>query len=507
MTSGALPGLEDRPDLIAQASVADAMESLASRGRLRTYLGIAPGVGKTYAMLRDGRTQRRSGVDAVVAYRERHGRQATTAQLADLEVLPTRTVTYRGADFAELDVTAVLDRRPELVLVDELAHANLPGERHAKRWHDVDELLANGIEVYTTLNVANIESLGALVSRITGVHPAEPVPDAFVRAGEIKLVDLAPAALRRRLAQGLVVPEERVDAALSSYFRFANLSALRELAQLWLDDTAPDPVTAFLAARGVSEPVQASVIVVGLEGSPADEWLIRYAACLAGLSEARLHAVHVRDIDNLGPPVGSPAGAGPPAARRAGRDFGRGQGRRPRFGTDPGRTPGRRLPAGDRVAPPLALVASAERVNGGGPGAARGWRAARPGRERRAAGLCQRPVAPPHARRKATPASLKPPVTGRRRRLRAGIGGRPSLGQARHLRVHRPGRRRHVRDRHPERLHCRVVDAREAREGLDRVAQHLDWDVRADGQRGLLHPLTGFGPERIGAGQPLAVGQ
>ncbi len=179
------------------------------------------------------------------------------------------------------------------------------GERHAKRWHDVGELLANGIDVYTTLNVANIESLGALVSRITGVHPAEPVPDAFVRAGQIKLVDLAPAALRRRLTQGLVVPEEQVDAALSSYFRFANLAALRELAQLWLDDTVPDPVTAFLAARGVSEPVQASVIVVGLEGSPADEWLIRYAACLAGLSDARLHAVHVRDIDNLGPPVGA----------------------------------------------------------------------------------------------------------------------------------------------------------------------------------------------------------
>jgi two-component system sensor histidine kinase KdpD len=305
MTSGALPGLEDRPDLIAQASAGDAMESPAGRGRLRTYLGIAPGVGKTYAMLRDGRAQRRSGVDAVVAYRERHGRKATAAQLADLEVLPTRTVTYRGASFAELDVAAVLHRRPELVLVDELAHANLPGQRHTKRWHDVDELLANGIDVYTTLNVANIELLGPLVSRITGVHPAEPVPDAFVRAGEIKLADLAPAALRRRLTQGLVVPEERVDAALSSYFRFANLSALRELAQLWLDDTVPDPVTAFLAARGVSEPVQASVIVVGLEGSPADVWLIRYAAHLAGLSDARLHGVHVRDIDNLGPPVGA----------------------------------------------------------------------------------------------------------------------------------------------------------------------------------------------------------
>jgi two-component system, OmpR family, sensor histidine kinase KdpD len=280
--------------------------AMTSEGRLRTYLGIAPGVGKTYEMLRDARARRRSGVDAVVAYRERHGRAATAAQGADLPILPTRTVTYRGVSFAELDVTAVLDRGPELAVVDELAHANLPGERHAKRWQDVGELLAHGIDVYTTLNVANIESLAALVSRITGVRPAEPVPDAFVRAGQIELVDLAPAALRHRLAQGLVVPQERVDAALSSYFRFANLAALRELAQLWLDDTVPDPVTAFLAARDISVPVEASAIVVGLEGSPADEWLIRYAAQLAGLSEARLEGVHVRDIDNLG---------GPPVAR------------------------------------------------------------------------------------------------------------------------------------------------------------------------------------------------
>jgi two-component system, OmpR family, sensor histidine kinase KdpD len=300
MTNGAPSDLGDRADLTVQASTHDAMESLTDRGRLRIYLGIAPGVGKTYAMLRDGRARRRSGVDAVVAYRERHGRAATAAQLGDLEELPTRTVTYRGTSFEELDVNAVLERKPELALVDELAHANLPGERHEKRWQDVGELLANGIDVYTTLNVANIESLGALVSQVTGAHQAEPVPDTFLRASEIKLVDLAPAALRHRLAQGLVVPQERVDAALSSYFRFANLAALRELAQLWLDDSVPDPVTAFLAARGVSNPVQASVIVVGLEGSPADEWLIRYAARLAGLSDARLQGVHVRAIDNLG---------------------------------------------------------------------------------------------------------------------------------------------------------------------------------------------------------------
>jgi two-component system sensor histidine kinase KdpD len=300
MTNGAPSDLGDRADLTVQASTHDAMESPTDRGRLRIYLGIAPGVGKTYAMLRDGRARRRSGVDAVVAYWERHGRAATAAQLGDLEELPTRTVTYRGTSFEELDVNAVLERKPELALVDELAHANLPGERHEKRWQDVGELLANGIDVYTTLNVANIESLGALVSQVTGAHQAEPVPDTFLRASEIKLVDLAPAALRHRLAQGLVVPQERVDAALSSYFRFANLAALRELAQLWLDDSVPDPVTAFLAARGVSNPVQASVIVVGLEGSPADEWLIRYAARLAGLSDARLQGVHVRAIDNLG---------------------------------------------------------------------------------------------------------------------------------------------------------------------------------------------------------------
>ena len=294
MTSGARPQL-DR----ASSHRADPP---AGRGALRTYLGIAPGVGKTYAMLRDGRARLRAGTDTVVAYWQRHGRAATAAELGDLEMIPARTITYRGASFAELDVGAVLGRHPELALVDELAHANLPGERHQKRWQDVDDLLANGIDVYTTLNVANIESLGQTVSRITGAHRAEPVPDAFVRAGEIKLVDLAPATLRRRLAQGLVVPEGQVDAALSNYFRFANLAALRELTQLWLDDSVPDPVAAFAAARGISKPVEASVIMVGLEGSPADEWLIRYAAHLAELSDARLQGVHVRAIDNLDRP-------------------------------------------------------------------------------------------------------------------------------------------------------------------------------------------------------------
>jgi two-component system, OmpR family, sensor histidine kinase KdpD len=301
MTSRARPGPGERPDVIAGATAQDA-DSPAGRGKLRTYLGIAPGVGKTYAMLRDARARRRAGADTVVAQWERHGRPGTAAQLDDLEVLPARTVTYRGSSFAELDVSAVLGRRPQLAVVDELAHANLPGARHAHRWQDIDDLLASGIDVYTTLNVANIESLRQAVARITGVRPAEPVPDAFVRSGQVKLVDLTPSALRHRLAQGLVVPGDQVNTALSNYFRFANLAALRELAQLWLDDSVPDPVATYAAAHGIREQVQASVIVVGLEGSPADEWLIRYAANLAGLSDARLQAVYVRAIDNLDEP-------------------------------------------------------------------------------------------------------------------------------------------------------------------------------------------------------------
>jgi|SRR5580693_7907424 two-component system sensor histidine kinase KdpD len=280
----------------------NAIQSPAGRGKLHTYLGMAPGVGKTYTMLRAARARQRSGTDTVIAQIERHGRPATAAQLGDLTVLPARTVTYRGASFDELDVAAVLDRHPQLVIVDELAHANLPGEPHAKRWQDIDELLANGIDVYTTLNVANLESLGEVVSRITGARAAEGVPDEFVRGGEITLVDLAPSALRNRLAQGLVFSEERADAALSGYFRFANLADLRELTQLWLDDSVPDPVAAFAAAHGVTGPVEAEVIMVGLGGTPADEWLIRYAARLAGLSGARLKGVHVTAIDNLDQP-------------------------------------------------------------------------------------------------------------------------------------------------------------------------------------------------------------
>lgn len=230
------------------------MTVVTTRGTLRTYLGIAPGVGKTYAMLRDGRAQRRSGVDTVVAYWERHGREATAAQADGLEVIPRRTVTYRDARFEVLDVAAVIERQPRLALVDELAQANLPGARHGKRWQDVDDLLTHGIDVYTTLNVTNVESLGRLVSRIIGVRRAEPVPDAFVRSGEIKLVSLEPAVLRQRLLQGLVFSNERADLALKNYFQLANLAALLELTQLWLNESVPDAADAYRRTHGLAEP-------------------------------------------------------------------------------------------------------------------------------------------------------------------------------------------------------------------------------------------------------------
>lgn len=276
--------------------------STTSRGKLHTYLGIAPGVGKTYVMLREGRAAHRAGRDVVVGYWERKGRPGTVAQLGDLELLATRTVTYRGASFQELDVPAVLKRCPDLVLVDELAHANTPGSVQEKRWQDADEILANGIDVFTTLNVANIDSLREIVTKITGVHPAEPVPDGFVRSGEVELIDLEPAALRRRLAQGLVFPADRADVALSHFFRFANLSALRELAQLWLDDSVTDVSEAFVAAHGPCELARCNVVVVALSASPSDEWLIRYASCTAQLSDAGLLGVHVVADDNLDRP-------------------------------------------------------------------------------------------------------------------------------------------------------------------------------------------------------------
>src|SRR6476469_8601817 len=205
------------------------------RGQLRLYLGAAPGVGKTFAMLNEGRRRHERGTDVVIGFVETHGRARTIEQIGDLEQIPRRTVEYRGSRFEEMDVDAVLARHPQLALVDELAHTNVPGSRNEKRWQDVEELLAAGIDVISTVNIQHPESFNDVVERITGITQRDTLPDDFVRsADQVELVDMSPEALRRRMAHGNIYAAQKVDAALGKYFRVGNLTALRELALLWL---------------------------------------------------------------------------------------------------------------------------------------------------------------------------------------------------------------------------------------------------------------------------------
>ena len=280
-----------------------------ARGRLRIYLGAAPGVGKTYAMLGEGRRRASRGTDVVVGFVEPHGRPVTEAMIGDLEQVPRREVTYRDATFTEMDLDAVLARHPEIALVDELAHTNVPGSRNAKRWEDVEELLAAGIGVISTVNVQHLESLNDVVESITNVPQRETVPDEVVRrADQIELVDMSPEALRRRMAHGNVYAPEKVDAALSHYFRVGNLTALRELALLWVADRVDTALAAYRAEQGIAQTWPARErVVVALTGGPEGEALIRNGARIASRGAAgELMAVYVSRSDGL-------AGASPGA--------------------------------------------------------------------------------------------------------------------------------------------------------------------------------------------------
>ncbi|MDG6107847.1 sensor histidine kinase [Dactylosporangium aurantiacum] len=273
-----------------------------ARGQLRVYLGAAPGVGKTYRMLEEAHRRRRRGTDVVVGFVETYGRPFTEALLDGLEVLPRAVLRHRGAEFTEMDLDAVLARRPEVVVVDELAHTNVPGSRHAKRWQDVEELLDAGITVLTTVNIQHLESLNDVVEQITGVTQRETVPDAEVRRAEqIELVDMTPEALRRRMAHGNVYQAEKVDAALGNYFRVGNLTALRELALLWLADKVDDQLDRYRAQHGIDTTWETRErVVVALTGGPEGDTLIRRAARIAARTKAAdLLAVHVIRGDGL----------------------------------------------------------------------------------------------------------------------------------------------------------------------------------------------------------------
>ena len=275
--------------------------STSKRGELRIYLGAAPGVGKTYAMLGEAHRRRERGTDVVAAVVETHGRAKTAELLDDIELIPPRFIDYRGGTFGELDVPAVIARRPEVVLVDELAHTNTPGSANPKRWQDVQELLDAGITVISTVNVQHLESLNDVVTQITGIEQQEKVPDEVVRAADqIELVDITPEALRRRLSHGNVYAPERIDAALSNYFRQGNLTALRELALLWLADQVDAALAKYRHDHHISATWEARErVVVAVTGGAESETLVRRAFRIASKSSAELMVVHVVRGDGL----------------------------------------------------------------------------------------------------------------------------------------------------------------------------------------------------------------
>src|SRR5262245_55446790 len=274
-----------------------------ARGTLRIYLGAAPGVGKTYAMLDEGNRRLDRGTDVAIGFVETHGRERTAALVGRLPVVARKQVTYRGARFEEMDLSAVLARRPEVVLVDELAHTNIPGSGpHEKRWQDVETLLEAGINVLSTVNIQHLESLNDVVEQITGVPQHETVPDAVVRAAEqVELVDMTAEALRRRMAHGNIYPAEKVDAALGNYFRVGNLTALRELALLWLADEVDEQLDRYRSDHGIAGTWEARErVVVALTGGPEGDTLIRRASRIAARTKgADLMAVHVTRSDGL----------------------------------------------------------------------------------------------------------------------------------------------------------------------------------------------------------------
>jgi two-component system sensor histidine kinase KdpD len=272
-----------------------------SSGRLRVFLGAAPGVGKSYAMLEEGHRLRGLGRDVVIAYVEPHARTDTIAMIGDLEIVPRRQIDYRGSTFEEMDLDAVLRRAPQVALVDELAHTNIPGSPNAKRWQDVEALLDAGIDVLSTLNIQHLESLNDVVFEITDITQRETIPDEVVRrASEIELVDLTQEGIRERMASGKIYPAERIDAALGNYFRPGNLGALRELALSWTADRVDEAVAKYRNLHGIDSQWETKErVVVAIAGAVGGDDIVRRASRLAMRSRAELLGVFVRPTDGL----------------------------------------------------------------------------------------------------------------------------------------------------------------------------------------------------------------
>ena len=290
----------DRPEPDALLAQVAAEEAAARRGKLKVFLGAAPGVGKTYAMLNAAREIARQGVDVVVGLVETHGRSDTLAMAEGLEVLPRRRLEYKGRELEELDLDALLRRIPQVALVDELAHTNAPGSRHERRYQDIEELLDAGIDVFTTVNVQHLESLNDVVEQVTGVRVRETVPDAFLdRMRDIVLVDLPPRELIERLRQGKVYVPDRARAALDRFFSPSNLAALRELAMHVAADRVDADLRESLRAHGVSGvPALGRRVLVAVDGHPQTEYLVRVARRFAERRQAPWTVAYVETGDH-----------------------------------------------------------------------------------------------------------------------------------------------------------------------------------------------------------------
>jgi two-component system sensor histidine kinase KdpD len=285
----------DRPDPDTLLARVQAQEQRAARGRLRIYFGASAGVGKTYAMISAARSLRAEGRDVVVGIVETHGRRETETLLEGLEILRRKPIGYRGKTLDEFDIDAALSRRPELILIDELAHSNVPGSRHPKRWQDVDELLGEGIDVFTTVNVQHLESLNDVVGGITGIRVAETLPDTvFDRANEVVLVDIPADELLARLSEGKVYQGPQAERASKNFFRKGNLIALRELALRRTADRIEDDVQAYRIEKAIGTVWKTDVDLLACVGPrPGAEHVIRSTARLASQLNARWHAVYV----------------------------------------------------------------------------------------------------------------------------------------------------------------------------------------------------------------------
>ncbi|WP_136524130.1 sensor histidine kinase [Geomonas ferrireducens] len=286
---------ESRPSPETLLKVAQAEDALKGSGKLKIFLGYAAGVGKTYAMLEAARLRKRDGLDVVVGYVESHGRSETDLLLEGLEAIPKAEIEYLGVKLPELDLDRVLARRPQIALVDELAHSNAPGSRHEKRWQDVEELLAAAIDVYTTVNIQHFESLNDVVAQITGVVVRETVPDALLDlAVEIRLVDIPPEDLLQRLKEGKVYIPEKAALAAEKFFKPGNLMALRELSLRRAASRVDDQMRAYMESRSIAGPWPvADRVLVCVSGSPFSERLIRTTRRLADELKAPWHTAYV----------------------------------------------------------------------------------------------------------------------------------------------------------------------------------------------------------------------